>query len=34
MAPVPRLGEHTQQILEEFGPGSVSDATADPKNGA
>lgn len=34
MGPVPRLGEHTQQILEEFGPGNVSDATADPKNGA
>jgi len=33
MAPVPSLGEHTQQILEEFGLGSVSDATLDPKNG-
>jgi len=33
MAPVPRLGEHTQQILEEFAPGTVPDATADPKNG-
>ncbi|MDF1669783.1 MAG: CaiB/BaiF CoA-transferase family protein [Roseovarius sp.] len=34
MAPVPRLGEHTQQILEEFGAGSVPDATPDPKDGA
>jgi len=33
MAPVPSLGEHTQQILEEFGLGDVSDATPDPKNG-
>ena len=34
MASVPRLGEHSQQILEEFGLEGALDTTADPKNGA
>ena len=34
MAPVPRLGEHTQQILKEFGLEVAPDAAATPKTGA